>query len=249
MSDASSDLDPIDGYPLGEYRKAAAKYIKLMIRARAKTEPDFLSEEQYGRWNLCEIAADVYTVENLLRMADAAHEHLWGVFIGPHGSGGVAEDDPRAELKQSVVRFTTGTPPADLLNQLHEAGEIDWANVAEWALLDSIREGLDGLPMAKATAAAESSGCPVVILDQRQRRVKVLGQTKQLTAARFAVIKALIEQFPGTHTKDELVRTSQRDGAVNILKGLRNSDPVWESIIKLAGTTGGGYGLVAPSGD
>ena len=141
-----------------------------------------------------------------------------------------------------------GTPAGELLTQLRDGQRIDWPKVAEWELLDGIRDGLDALPAGETLSSGQQSDCPVVIVNQKQRLVEVLGQSKQLTVPRFAVVKALVEQYPGTCTKDELVTKSGRDGAVNVLKGLRSSDPVWEAVIKLAGKAGGGYGLVKPAG-
>lgn len=88
MTNESNSVDPVDGFDLGDYRYAVAKYVKLLIRARATAEPDFLSHEQYQRWKLSNIAADAYSIERLLQLAAAAHDHLWRNFIGPHGSGG-----------------------------------------------------------------------------------------------------------------------------------------------------------------
>ena len=223
MSEFGSNVDPVDGFDLTQYRNAVLKYVKLMIRARTKEEPDFLDGAQYDRWKLSDIADDTYSIEALLPMAEAAREHLWREFIGPHGSGGVAADDPRGELKQAVVRFAMGTSPEALLRQWRDRSSINWDEAAEWGLLDEIRDGLDGIP----SAGSGQSGCPVVILDHKQRLVEVLGQKKELSQARFAIIKALIEQYPGTHTKDELVSVSGREGALSSLKGLRDNDPIW----------------------
>ena len=113
MGDKNSFIDPVEGFDLRQYQNAVAKYVKLMIRVRAKHEPKFLSRTQYERWHLSDIAADPHSVEALLRMAEAAHDHLWRQFIGPHGSGGVRDDDPRAEFKHAVVASLWGRQRAN----------------------------------------------------------------------------------------------------------------------------------------
>ena len=118
MTSDKNSIDPIDGYDLRQYRNAVAKYLKLMIRARAKSEPNFLTPVEYSRWHLSKIAADQQTAEELLRMAKAAHDHLWRDFIGPHGSGGVHPDGPRGEVKGAVVSYTTNDPHLKALESL-----------------------------------------------------------------------------------------------------------------------------------
>ena len=41
-------IDPFDGFDLREYRDAAAKLVRLMIRARAKVQPTFIEQRCSG---------------------------------------------------------------------------------------------------------------------------------------------------------------------------------------------------------
>jgi hypothetical protein len=67
--------------------------------------------------------------------------------------------------------------------------------------------------------------------------------------AQLHVIQALIEVFPATLTKDQLILRSGHSDAVNVLKRLVTSDSDWADVIKLAGKPRGGYALRNPQGD
>jgi hypothetical protein len=250
MSNESSSVDPVDGFDLGQFRYDAAAFIKLVIRARAKKTPDFLSEAEYQRWGLENIADEPATIEFLLVQAEQQCEKIWRNYIGPHDSGGVDPDDPIGQLKQDIAFFANwDCRLRDVVEKVQEGKRVRWQSVARWDRLSSIRDGLDRLPEPTTGESHARDDCPVRITDEKRRWVEVLGQKKRLTPARFDVVKALIKQYPGTFTKDELITVSKRGGAINVLRSLRDSDRVWESVIKMAEHTGGGYGLVKPAED
>jgi hypothetical protein len=227
----------------GEYRYAAARFIKLLIRARAKVEPNFLCDHEYRRWELSRIRDDRGSVEHLLLMAAAAYDDLWRQFIGPNGSGGVAVDDPLGELKERIVQFCFTSPPSELLNQIRTGQTIDWPRTASWGTLSAIRDGLDALPHPAEGTAASHPECPVEMGACEERVAFVNGVRKRLTRGRYNVIQTLVNAFPATLTKDELIRLSGHSDAVNMLKALANGDADWRTVIRIAGSTGGGYGL------
>ena len=45
-------------YDLGLFRYTAARYVKLLIRARWKSNPGFLAQNELARWELVDIAND-----------------------------------------------------------------------------------------------------------------------------------------------------------------------------------------------
>jgi hypothetical protein len=162
----------------------------------------------------------------------------------------VDPDDPIGELKQDVALFANwDCHLPDVIKKVQEGKRVSWQSVARWDRLSSIRDGLDSLPEPSTDESHARGDCPVRITDEKGRWVEVLGQDKQLTPARFDVVRALIKQYPRTFNKDELIIVSKRGAALSALNGLRKSDRVWESVIKMAGKTGGGYGLVRPSED
>jgi len=244
MASPQNLIDPVDGYDLREYRDAAATFVRLMIRARAKEDPKFLDGGGLAAWRLQNITAGSESLERLLMQADAAFDRLWRVFIGPHGSGGVCPDDPRAELKEPIVHFMFATQPVDLLDQLRQGKKIKWNAVARRDTLPAIRMGLNSLP-AFEPARAEHADCPALMGSKSQRTVYLNGETEHLTSAQWDVINALVNVYPETMSKDELVAESTHGDAVNTLKRLANSD-AWKRVIHLAGGTGGGYGILQP---
>lgn len=231
----SDRLDP-DGYDLGDYRYAVAKVIKLLIRARAKAEPDFLSGTEYVAWRLSDIHDDRTDAQTLLKLAQVATRELWQKYIGPNGSGGVRGDDPHGELKEAVVQFTMYGAYCELEPDM---GQIDWKNVANWSALPRIRAGLDALPHPSHVDPA----CPVEIGDPKTRDVLVRGKVKRLTAGQFNVIETIVTHFPHKLTGDQLVKASGHRDAVNMLKKIAKTDDDWDDVIHLAGSNGGGYGI------
>ena len=248
MNHKAPQKDPFFGYDLGEYRYAAAKLVKLLIRARAKVEPDFLTDNEYRRWGLANIQDDPDTLETLVQTADVCNSYLWSSFIGPCGSGGVALDDPLGDLKALVIHFSISCEPSELRSRIRRGESIDWPKAAAWELLPAIREGLDGLPEPRGVRSGKA-GLQVELGSSATKKAFAMGRPKDLSRPQYDVVKALTDAFPRTLTKDQLVEYSLHSDAIGILTRLRNKDPDWASVIKLAGSTGGGYGLIDPKAD
>lgn len=248
MSGASDHVDPFDDFDLREYRHAVATFVRLMIRARAKAQPRFLRRSECERWGLADITSDPMSLERLLLAAKAAYERLWRDFVGPAGSGGIAPDDPLAEFKEQVVHFMFETPPDELLARLRRNQTINWRQAAQWESLPAIRVGLDALPVFDSTEE-DQSACPIILGSQKLRQVTVNGKETSVTEGQWDVLQALVDVYPDTMTKDELVVSGNHTDAVNILKRLTKRDDHWAAVIKLAGSTGGGYGIVRPAAD
>jgi hypothetical protein len=246
MNNVLPQTDPIDGYDLGEYRYAVARLVKLMIRARAKSDLRFLTDKQYEQWGLANIKVDGDSLELLLIKAKVAHHHLWNSYSGSK-SGGIELNDPLADVKEQVLRFNLSCNPDALLATLQRGTPIDWPRAAAWELLPKLRAALDGLPQARRARSTPVS--PIELGSSTSQPVYVLGKPKSLTLTRFNVVTVLNRSFPATLTKDQLVKESGHEDAVNILKRLKDTDDDWNAVIKLAVQTGGGYGIIDPVAD
>jgi hypothetical protein len=145
MAKKRSDYD--HGFDLGQFRHDAAAFVKLVIQARAKKQPTFLSEADYRRWGLEKIADDARTIEFLLAQAEQQHDKIWRTYIGPHGSGGADPNDPLAELKQDIAFFANwDVKLREVINKVRAGKQVKWQGVAHWDRLSAIRDHLDALP-------------------------------------------------------------------------------------------------------
>jgi len=148
------------GFDPGEFRHAAARYVKLLIRARWQAEPGFLAEADLAAWELRDIAADRWPAWQLLDQAATALAQINTQFIHRCGSGGVREADestPSGRLAAAVAFLAeaNGGGP-DHNGTLIEASrrsragdESDWVSRVAWDTLAAIRADLDLLPHPK----------------------------------------------------------------------------------------------------
>jgi hypothetical protein len=145
-------------FDLGDFRFAAARYVKLLIRARWKCEPSFLSPAQLTAWGLQDIAADPWAAWKLLDQAATALGFLNRHFLSRCGSGGVRETDESSQAGRLIWAVTglaevgDGGGP-DHNGALHEAARllregrgVDWRALVAWDSLEAIRADLDQLP-------------------------------------------------------------------------------------------------------
>jgi hypothetical protein len=147
-------------FNLGEFRDLVALYVKLLIRARWKTDAGFLSDSQLTQWGLKNIQRDKLQAWQLLAKAAYALETLNANFIPRCGSGGIPEEDngtPVSRLVDSVAFLVQpeGGGPAHnqvLVNAadgLRRQEAIDWQSIADWQRINAIRDDLDLLPQRK----------------------------------------------------------------------------------------------------
>ena len=90
MTNRAEHVDPFDGFDLREYRNAVAKFVRLMIRARAKVQPRSIKQSEHERWSLQDITTDAMSLERLLLAASAAYDHLWRKFMRIPGRSAIA---------------------------------------------------------------------------------------------------------------------------------------------------------------
>ncbi|MFO0881521.1 MAG: hypothetical protein U0840_29835 [Gemmataceae bacterium] len=144
-------------FDLGEFRYSVARYLKLLIRARWRCDPGFLSQKDLADWGLTDLPHDRLPAARLLYLASEALAHLNRHFLPRCDSGGVQQIDestPVGRLIDAVaflVHPAGGAPGhnATLVESarwLHEGGTLDWAALADWSLLPAIRADLDQLP-------------------------------------------------------------------------------------------------------
>src|SRR5262245_54260411 len=93
-------------FDLGVFRYAAARYVKLLIRARWKVDPGFISKEDLAAWELQDIEDDTIPAGRLLDDAARALAHLNRYFLPGRGSGGIPvtdESTPEGRLLFNVA--------------------------------------------------------------------------------------------------------------------------------------------------
>lgn len=144
-------------FDLAQFRYAVARYIKLLIRARWKCEPEFLRLQDLVRWELQKLNEDAYPAWRLLRDAADALARLNTEFLSRCGSGGIPitdESTPEGRLLESVAFLaeTSGGGPfhnqplLDATESLRSGAEVKWDSLVNWSTLPSIRDDLDQLP-------------------------------------------------------------------------------------------------------
>jgi len=143
-------------YDLGKFRYAVARYVKLLIRARWKYNPNFLTPKELAAWELADIDADKWTAPLLMEQAAHALGDLNWTFLPRCNSGGVLVTDhttPAGRLIWAVVNLVPiegdSKHNGALLHatQVLAAGkEVDWMALVRWDALPAIRADLDLLP-------------------------------------------------------------------------------------------------------
>jgi hypothetical protein len=146
------------GFDPGEFRHAAARYVKYLIRARWKVEPGFLPPANLVAWGLQDIAADRNPAPELLDQAAVTLGEINTHYIHRCGSGGVREADestPEGRLVYAIASLAdignAGGPShngalVEASRHLQAGGKIDWASLVAWDTLAAIRADLDRLP-------------------------------------------------------------------------------------------------------
>lgn len=105
-------------------------------------------------------------------------------------------------------------------------------------LESKIKDCLDIVQSINPVSQPQKGPC-VILKGQGERPIVLDEEQEQLTIPGYKVIRALLEA-KGSLTKDELVKNSGHEDAVNILKRLKNK-PGWEKVIQLPGKSGRGY--------
>src|SRR5947208_2088365 len=141
-------------FDLGEFRYATARYVKLLIRARWRCDPGFLSQADLLAWGLEDIGRDRCPAWKLLDQAALSLGYLNLHFLPRCGSGAVRETDegtPEGRLISAVVGLaqSEGGGPChngallEASRQLRDGKALNWGDLVEWNLLDGIRADLD----------------------------------------------------------------------------------------------------------
>ena len=144
-------------FNFGDFRYAVARYVKLLIRARWKTEPGFFFRKDLMAWGMQDIERDPWPACKLIDQAAIALGLLNTHFLPRCGSGGVRETDestPTGRLIYAIVSLvpTEGGGPSHngpllrAAQMLRDGNDADWSSMVEWASLEAIRTDLDLLP-------------------------------------------------------------------------------------------------------
>jgi hypothetical protein len=165
-------------FDLGAFRFAVARYVKLLIRARWKHQPGFLSQAELAQWHLDDIESDPLPSWRLLELAAAALGLLNSEFLPRCGSGGVRETDestPEGRLIGDVAFLaeTEGGGPFHnfaLLSAsitLRKGLAVDWDKLVVWSRLPTIRSDLDKLPFPQQPTRPSPQTCDIEALAQK----------------------------------------------------------------------------------
>lgn len=144
-------------FDLREFRHRVASYVKLLIRARWKSDPGFLSESDLQRWKLTNIAEDSNPAWQSMHHAALALGELNTNFLPRCGSGGVKPTDESSAVGRLIdavafLAYCSGGGPhhngalLGAADSLKQDLRIDWESLVNWNQLPSIRDDLDLLP-------------------------------------------------------------------------------------------------------
>jgi hypothetical protein len=240
-------------FNLADFRWHAAALIKYLIRAREKSNADFLgAPDAYRRWGLADIAKDRESQIELLKKSVASARLVWADMQAMGGSGGVRFDDPLQELKSMIAAFAYEAAIEEAIAAIRRKKRVSWNGLADWQNLSAIRDGLDTLPTKGGAAirpALEFEKAPVARSDRvtlfpkGHRPAAVIDNEfiKRLTAAQHEVLLALIIAGAEGLSKNRLVQQSHHGDALGILRRLARSNRLWQNVIDMPGVTGGRY--------
>src|SRR5579864_830815 len=154
-------------FDLGTFRYAAARYVKMLIRARWRCQPGFFPVEELARWELQNIDTDLYPSWRLLMWSATALGTLNHEFLPRCGSGGVFETDPHTPEGRLIYDLSFLVNPEgggpyhneallQAARNLSEERTVDWDSLVEWSWLPRIRADLDQLPHPHGSASSRS---------------------------------------------------------------------------------------------
>ena len=235
-------------FDLGEFRHAAARYVKLLIRARWKCEPKFLSTKALREWGLSNIEKDRFSASQLMRQAADALGELNDRFLPRCGSGGVSPTDdstPEGRLISELSFLATPEGGAPYHNRalndaaaaLESGRPVNWGELVSWQQLPQIREDLNKLPHLER-AVDISSGLGAEFLGSG--RYRVVGEELCFEGQQAKALAALVQLRSAT--KQSLVDKSGVEDAPRVLRMICKKFPQLAPFIRLPGKKGaGGY--------
>lgn len=139
-----------------DFRNVAARYVKLLIRARWSSD-EFLTVEQLDEWKLPSIRCDNKEPWKLLHEAALTLATINEHYIPRCGSGGIPEspeENTLTRLMDAIAFLVDPEGGAPYHNEalvhaaaaLREGGTVDWNTLVKWDFLPGIRRDLDELP-------------------------------------------------------------------------------------------------------
>jgi hypothetical protein len=141
---------------LAAFRHESARYVRSMILACLKHQPEIISEEMKVLWNVKNYQEDVHTTEFHLRNAALSLATLNQKYLERCGSGGIAPGDESelCELMELLAFFTQpegGAPDHNfqiyqVIGRIKTKQDFMWEDFAQWENLGRVRELLDKLP-------------------------------------------------------------------------------------------------------
>lgn len=152
-------------FNFGDFRRAGARYVKLLIRARCKAERGFRSPQMLRSWKLLNIGEERLEAWQLMNQAADALADLNRNYLPRCGSGGVAPmsaETPFGRLIEALAFLAaeghlvaegipSGGPDHNstlrcAASMLQRGEQVDWDRIVDWNQLPAIRSDLDQLP-------------------------------------------------------------------------------------------------------
>jgi len=155
-------------FDFGEFRYEVANYVRLLILARWKCEPGFLTAADVERWEPLHIQTP-YPAWRLLDMAAQSLARLNNEYLERCGSTGVRPIDETTPIGRLIFAIafladcSIGGGPDHIAvlisaaKQLKEGKSVDWEAMVGWAALPRIRADLDLLPHPTRETAGQDA--------------------------------------------------------------------------------------------
>jgi hypothetical protein len=162
---ASIDDPPLSEEDQGRFRFAAAAVVRLLIRARDRAEPGFLTQKAYEEWSLKDRTRETLSVTELLEAALAKINDTNGRYVYFCASGGTScypdwlDEGDVGTLKQLLGEFIDAVYFLPLAIQRSRNGQpIDWQSLVRWETLPELRKALDRLPDPRRGDGIDDAG-------------------------------------------------------------------------------------------
>jgi len=132
----------------GSFHFLAAGFVKDLLAARVRTDPDFVSPEMRKRWKLDADETKSYTTERLLRCSLERFGKIcdWPIVWDTSCSDPPTDEEIVSDVYCHVKDFINREALDNAIAAEKNGQPIDWENGFHWDKLDKIRERLDLLP-------------------------------------------------------------------------------------------------------
>ena len=146
----------------GSFHFLAAGFVKDLLAARVRTDPDFVSPEMRKRWKLDADETKSYTTERLLRCSLERFGKIcdWPIVWDTSCSDPPTDEEIVSDVYCHVKDFINREALDNAIAAEKNGQPIDWENGFHWDELDKIRERLDLLPHPRQSEEKSEASKP-----------------------------------------------------------------------------------------